>query len=91
MSIAQSQKIASKKVTFFHFFFFLFLRFSDAVGTRPARKRGVWKLKSLTIRDLRARGGRGRKSLVLNGLGHRKRPAETKWRKTRRGALLVMR
>jgi len=47
--------------------------------------------KSLKLKDLRAGGGRGRKSLALNGLGYRKRPAETKWRKARRGALLVTR
>jgi len=42
----------------------------DTVGTETLRKTLFWKLKSLSIRDLRAGGGRGRKSLRLNDLKH---------------------
>lgn len=38
------------------------------VGTETLHKTLFWKLKSLSIRDLRAGGGRGRKSLRLNDL-----------------------
>ena len=38
------------------------------VGTEALLKTLFWKLKSLSIRDLRAGGGRGRKSLRLNDL-----------------------
>jgi len=58
MSIAQSQKIASIKLTFFHFFLFLFLRFSlTKKGAKLLMISKNTSHKSLTIKDLQLRGG----------------------------------
>ena len=44
----------------------------DKVGTILSEKPTLLKLKSLRYKDLRAPGGRGRKSLSVNGLGIKK-------------------
>jgi len=46
----------------------------DKVGTILSEKPTLLKLKSLRYKDLRAPGGRGRKSLSVNGLGVKKQP-----------------
>ena len=46
----------------------------DKVGTILSEKPTLLKLKSLRYKDLRAGGGRGRKSLSVNGLGVKKQP-----------------
>ena len=80
-SIAESEKKSTNNLTFFHFIKESFFCNREGLARFYFEKRYFLPFKSrksLTIRDLRARGGRGRKSLVLNGLGYRKRPAEKK-------------
>ena len=80
-SIAESAKKSTNNLTFFHFIKESFFCNREGLARFYFEKRYFLPFKSrksLKLKDLRAGGGGGRKSLVLNGLGYRKRPAETK-------------
>jgi hypothetical protein len=78
-SIAESARKSTNNLTFFHFIKESFFCNREGLARFYFEKRYFLPFrsrKSLKLKDLRAGGGRGRKSLILNGLGYRKRPVE---------------